>query len=143
MAEADLDTNRAAARRITFELFAGRLELMNELTAETLTNHGQTPGVPDVQGRASLANAVERLRSAFPDLGYELVHEIAERDLVVHHLAARGTHLGPLGGAAATGRSAKWREMHVMRFQHGRMVEQWGIVDRLAILQQLGLAKQP
>jgi predicted ester cyclase len=30
-----------------------------------------------------------------------------------------------------------------MRFQNGRMVEQWGVVDRLTALQQLGLAPTP
>jgi hypothetical protein len=90
------DENRAVARRITFELFAsGDLSLMEELTALDFVNHGQTPGVPDREGRTSLA--------------------------------------------APTGRLATWREVHVMRFAAGRMVEQWGVVDRLSVLQQLGL----
>lgn len=136
--------NRAAARRITLELFgAGRLELMDELTADSLCNHGQTAGVPDAQGRASLAHAVERVHCAFPDLRYELVHELADGDLVVHHLIAHGTHSGPFAGAAPTGRPATWREVHVMRFADGRMTEQWGVVDRLSVLQQLGLLPRP
>jgi predicted ester cyclase len=142
--ETTADLNRAAARRITFDLFAaGGLALIAELTSPEFVNHGQTPGVPDSEGRASLANAVQRVRSAFPDLRYQLEHEIAERDLVVHHLIAHGTHNGPLGAAPATGKAASWREVHVMRFADGVMVEQWGVVDRLSILQQLGLAPRP
>lgn len=138
------DANRAAARRISFELFAGgNLALMDELTTPDFVNHGQTPGVSDAQGRASLANAIQRVRSAFPDFRYELVHEVVEGDIVVHHLAASGTQTGPFAGAAASGRNAKWREVHVMRFSGGRMAEQWGVVDRLSALQQLGLAPAP
>jgi predicted ester cyclase len=99
--------------------------------------------VPDADGRASLANAVARVRGGFPDLRYELLHEIAEGDLVVHHLQAHGTQLGEFAGAPASGRTAHWREAHIMRFEDGRMAEQWGVVDRLAVLQQLGLAPVP
>lgn len=138
------ERNRAAARRISFELFAaGELGLMDELTTPGFVNHGQTGGVPDADGRASLANAVARVRGGFPDLHYELLHEIAEGELVVHHLQAQGTHLGDFAGAASSGRVAQWREVHIMRFEDARMAEQWGVVDRLAVLQQLGLMPSP
>lgn len=138
------ERNRTAARRVTFELFAaGNLALMNELATPDFVNHGQTPGIPETLGRASLANAIERVRAAFPDFRYELEHEVAEGEIVVHHLVATGTQKGPFAGAAPTGRAAKWREVHVMRFRAGRMVEQWGVVDRLGALQQLGLAPAP
>lgn len=139
-----MSDNRAAAQRITFDLFArGDLSLLDELTTPDFRNHGQTPGPAEADGRANLANAVQRVRAAFPDLSYEIEHEVGEGDLVVHHLTARGTHLGALGGAAPTGRKAAWREAHVMRFENGKMAEQWGVVDRLGILQQLGLAPGP
>jgi predicted ester cyclase len=132
------EDNKAAARRITFDLFqAGNLSLLDTLTADTFRNEGQTSG--PAQGRENLANAIARVRSAFPDLEYTLEHEVADRDFVMHHLRAKGTHRGQLGPHAATGKAAAWREMHLMRFQDGRMIEQWGVVDRLSILQQLGL----
>lgn len=134
--------NLAAARRVTFELFQdGKLALMEHLTAADFRNEGQTAG-PE-QGRANLANAIQRVRAAFPDLRYHLEHEIAEGDAVVHHLVARGTHRGPIAGFPATGKPAMWREMHLMRFADGRMIEQWGVVDRLGLLQQLGLVPSP
>ena len=144
MSGPDTERNCAVARRITFELFAaGQLELMEALTTPALVNHGQTDGVPDTQGRASLANAIARVRGGFPDLAYTLIHEVASDDWVVHHLSAQGTHTGHFAGSAPTGRHASWREVHFMRFEDGRMAEQWGVVDRLAVLQQLGLLPPP
>lgn len=144
MSALDTDRNRAAARRITFDLFAaGNLALMDELTTPGFVNHGQTGGVPDTEGRASLANAIARVRGGFPDLRYELLHEVANDDMVVHHLSAQGAHMGDFAGAAPTGRHAIWREVHIMRFEDGRMAEQWGLVDRLGVLQQLGLVPPP
>ena len=136
------DSNKTLARRVTFELFAaGNLDLLDELTTADFRNDGQTAG--PVDGRANLANAIDRVRRAFPDLHYTLEHEIAEGDLVVHHLLARGTQRGPLAGCDATGRTAIWREIHVMQFASGRMAAQWGVVDRLGLFQQLGLSSPP
>ncbi len=130
--------SKAIARRVTFELFAaGRVALLDDLTTDDFRNDGQTTGPSE--GRANPANAIERVRRAFPDLEYTLEHEIAEGDLVVHHLVARGTHRGPLAGFEPTGRTAVWREMHLMQFAGGKMNRQWAVVDRLGLLRQLGL----
>ena len=130
--------NHSIARLVTFELFAkGDVKRLEELTTSDFVNHGQTVGPSS--GRDNLKNAIERVRAAFPDLSYTLDHEMAEGDLVLHHLTARGTQSGALAGKPATGKAAVWTEMHLMRFREGRMSEQWGVVDRLAIFQQLGL----
>lgn len=80
------------------------------------------------------------MRTAFPDLRYTLEHELVDGPFVLHHLTARGTHGGPLAGHPPTGRPASWAEMHLMRFAGGKMAEQWGVVDRLGLLQQLGVS---
>ena len=130
--------NRTIARLVTFELFAkGELKRLAELTTSDFVNHGQTVGPSS--GRDNLKNAIERVRAAFPDLNCALEHEMAEGDFVLHHLTARGTQRGSLAGRPATGKEAVWAEMHLMRFRDGRMSEQWGVVDRLGIFQQLGL----
>jgi predicted ester cyclase len=129
---------KAVARNVTFELFAkGDLKRLEDLTAPDFINHGQTGGDPN-EGRENLKNAITRVRAAFPDLTYTLEHEMVEGELVLHHVTARGTHTGPILGHAPTGKQAVWAEMHLMRFSGGKMTEQWGVVDRLGLLQQLG-----
>ncbi len=126
------------ARRVTFELFEqGKVELIDELTTRDFVNQGQTTG--PTEGREKLKNAILRTRSAFPDFSYRLEHEVVDGDIIVHHLIAHGTNRGSLLGFPPTGNEATWRGMHLMRFVGGRVSEQWGIVDRLGVLQQLGL----
>jgi len=126
------------ARLVTFELFAkGNLSLLEELTSPDFVNHGQAGG--GGSGRENLNAAITRVRMAFPDLAYTLEHEMVEGELVLHHLTARGTHSGSLFGHPPTGKAAVWTEMHLMRFVGGKMIEQWGVVDRLGLLQQLGV----
>jgi predicted ester cyclase len=133
---------RTLARLVTFELFAkGDLAQLEALTASDFVNHGQAGG--SGSGRENLQTAIMRVRAAFPDLIYTLEHEMVEGEFVMHHLTARGTQSGPLLGHPPTGKSAAWAEMHLMRFSSGRMTEQWGVVDRLGLLQQLGFAAGP
>ena len=128
----------AIARLVTFELFAkGDLARLEELTAPDFVNHGQTGGGPN-SGRENLKTAITRVRAAFTNLTYTLEHEMIEGEFVLHHVTARGAQSGPLLGHPPTGKPAIWSEMHLMRFAGGKMIEQWGVVDRLGLLQQLG-----
>ena len=136
MANSDI---RTAAGLVTFELFAkGDLSRLEELTAPDFINHGQTGGDPNA-GRENLKTAITRVRAAFPDLAYTLEHEMVDGEFVLHHLTARGTQTGAILGHPPTGKPARWTEMHLMRFVGGKMTEQWGVVDRLGLLQQLGI----
>ena len=83
------------------------------------------------------------LRAAFPDLHYTVDDVVAEGDKVVQRVTGSGTMHGPLFGMPATGRSASWSEIHVSRFDGGKVVEHWSVTDQLGMLQQLGLTAAP
>ncbi len=38
-----------------------------------------------------------------------------------------------------TGKTATWTEIHIARVQDGKVVEHWGEVDQVGMMQQLGL----
>ena len=80
------------------------------------------------------------LRAAFPDLHYAIDDVVAEGDKVVHRVTGSGTMRGPLFGLPVAGRSASWSEIHISRFDGGKVVEHWSVTDQLAMLQQLGLS---
>ena len=63
---------------------------------------------------------------------------IAERDMVVTRFTASGTHTGPLQGFAPTGRAMAMAEIGIFRLSGGRIVEKWGLLDRLGMHQQIG-----
>jgi predicted ester cyclase len=129
---------RKVARLVTFELFAkGHLSRLEELTSPDFVNHGQSGS--GGSGRDNLKAAITRVRLAFPDFDYTLEHEMVEGEFVLHHLTARGIHSGSLFGYPPSGKAAAWAEMHLMRFAGSKMIEQWGVVDRLGLLQQLGI----
>ena len=82
-------------------------------------------------------------RAGLPDFRATILHQAAEDDLVVTHKVFHGTHTGELLGIPATGREVEIVVMDVVRVAGGRIVEHWGLVDRLGLLQQLGALPEP
>lgn len=130
-------------RRIPLEIFnEGRVELVDEIFAEDFVNHFEpAPGLPP--GREGLRVFIPALRAAFPDLRYEVVQDLQDGDRFVGHVAVEGTMQGDFAGMPATGKHARWEEIHIGRIRDGKVVEHWAAVDRLGMLQQLGLAPTP
>ena len=58
-------------------------------------------------------------------------------------IGATGTHTGPFMGHAATDRPIRTDVFDAIRLEDGRMVEHWGVPDRLGALMQLGLIAPP
>lgn len=82
-------------------------------------------------------------RIAFPDARFDIEDMVAEGDRVAARLTMRGTHLGPLNGAPATGRPVVVSGMSIERVSGGRIVEGWNENDALGLLQQLGMLPPP
>jgi predicted ester cyclase len=41
-------------------------------------------------------------------------------------------------GIPPSGKAVEWREMHIYRVVGGKIVEHWGVIDQLGLLQQIG-----
>ena len=83
------------------------------------------------------------VRKAFPDLHYTVHDVIAEGDRVVQRATGRGTMKGEFQGMPPSGKSATWQEIHITRFEGGKAVEHWGVIDQMAMLAQLGFVEAP
>lgn len=79
-------------------------------------------------------------RTPFPDLRFEIAETVTEGDRVAIAWRMLGTHTGPMGPWAATGRPIAIQGMTVYYFRDGRIAGHRQVVDRLAVAQQLGLA---
>ena len=99
------------------------------------------PGAPD--GREGMRQAAELFRQAFPDWRSDVQQMIAEGDLLVEHFIAHGTHRGSVMGESPTGHDVVLRGVNIFRITDGKIVERWGRLDDLGLLQQLGLAPGP
>ena len=113
----------------------GDMAAMDELFAADHVEHqvGIEPGREGVKG------SIRYLRTAFPDLHLTLEAVVADGDRVWTRISATGTHKGPFMGAPATGRSFRIDVIDIVRVVDGRIVEHWGVADRLSIAQQLGV----
>jgi predicted ester cyclase len=137
------ETNRALLRRVSEEIInTGRLDRAGEFFAADYVEHAPLPpGIPP--GVAGFQQFFGALRAAFPDLRYTVDDVVAEGDTVAGRVTVRGTSLGDFLGVPPTGRELSWTEMHIARCAGGKIVEHWAVVDRAAILEQLGAIPAP
>jgi predicted ester cyclase len=134
--------NKALFRRTYEELLnGGGLSVADQLVAPHFVNHEAPPGRD--RGPESMRGLTVMLRSAFPDLHFEIEEIVAEGDVVAGRLSMSGTHEGALMGTSPTGRSVHQEHMHFVRFEDGKAVEHWGVRDDLGMMQQLGLMPDP
>jgi steroid delta-isomerase-like uncharacterized protein len=104
--------------------------------AEGFTNHDAPfPGLPP--GREGLKQTFAGFWSAFPDI-HATVQLIADEDKVASVVRLRGTHDGELMGLPPTGREVDVRVVEIFRVADGQIAERWGVVDRTALMTQLG-----
>jgi steroid delta-isomerase-like uncharacterized protein len=129
--------------RLTFErLFnQGELTLADELVTDDFRTNDAPPEAP--VGPAGIRFGVTLLRTAFPDLRFEVHEVVGEGDLVAVRATLHGTHLGPFDGIPATGRTVEQEQLHLVRFVDGKAAEHRAVRDDLGMLRQLGVLDIP
>lgn len=124
-------------RRISEEGFGGGdLAVLDELVAADIVQH--EPGPAEGNGLELVKARVRMLHAAFPDLTATVEDAFADGDRVWARVTWTGTHTGAFAGLPPAGRRARWEGLDIARFAGGRVVEHWGQLDRLGLLQQLG-----
>ena len=133
-----VEENKALVRRFYTEIDAGNLAALDELVVENYANHAPA-GFPGLApGREGLKQAFVIFRDATP--GYHEIEDmIAEGDLVVTRMTARGKHVGDMFGIKATGNDIEMKAVAIHRVRDGRIVEHWSCKDELGFLRQLGV----
>jgi predicted ester cyclase len=133
----------AVVRRLIDVGFSlGRPEVAEELIAEDCLEH-QDYGPNHPRGPEGVKAVITSLHHAFPDYRLSIEAICAQSDLVWTRNVATGTHHGPFFGYAPTGRSMRVTVFDVLRVVGGKVVEHWGLPDRLGALVQLGILQPP
>jgi steroid delta-isomerase-like uncharacterized protein len=115
--------------------------VLDDFIAEDVVVHSPLlPGcTPDREG---IKQAAEIFRQATPGR-HEIRTQVAEGDLVVSHIVARGVHAGELLGIPATGREIETEGIAMHRVAEGKIVEHWQVSDVARVLQQVGALPGP
>lgn len=132
------DENKELVRRFYAEIDAGNLAAMDDMVAADYIDH-HPPPIPDLPaGREGLKKAFEIFAHCTPGT-HEILDQVAERDLVVSRIRARGRFTNDMGDIVATGGEMDVTATAVHRVTDGVLTEHWGEVDSLRMTQQLGL----
>ena len=81
--------------------------------------------------------------AAFPDSHFIVENMVAEKDKVAYQATIKGTHKGLFRGIAPTGKKIEMINTSIKRIINGKLVESWGTMDTLSMMQQLGIIPKP
>lgn len=136
------EENKAIVRRCIEEAFnKGNTNAMDKFFAPNVVPHPLPSGVP--HDRQGLKRFFTTLLAAFPDYCLTIEDMVAEGDKVVIRSTISGTHKGEFMGITSTGKQVTWTAIEIWRIEGGKVVEIWGQVDQLGMMQQLGVAPPP
>ncbi len=90
-------------------------------------------------GRAALAQRMNALFAAFPDLHFEVERDFASGDQGAVAWRVTGTHRGDFGGIPPTGRQVEYHACMIFQVRDGKMARIRTYLDTGTILRQLGV----
>jgi steroid delta-isomerase-like uncharacterized protein len=138
-----VDDNKAIIRAFVETVWNGRqLDRAGELVAADFVDQasmpGQAPGLEGVKRKWAM------YLDAIPDFRVTIEDLVAEGEKVAVRRTYEGTHRGgPLLGIPATGKRFQFGGISIFRLANGRIAEHWEQLDRLALMQQLGVVPAP
>ncbi len=122
----------------------GNAGIADELFAPDFVEHNEfPPPMMAASGRETAKQVFRVLRATFPDLRAEVRQVVAQGEYVVVFMTWYGTQRGEFLGIPPTGKSAAFQVFDMVRVVDGKITDHWGIVDQLAMLQQLGAISLP
>jgi predicted ester cyclase len=132
------EENKAIVKRVSEQAVGeGNLSVMDDLVADDFVDHSALPGTPP--GREGAKAFVRVFHAGFPDLSLTNEDIVGEGEKVVHRYVLRGTHRGEFLGIPPTGNRIEVHGIDELRVSGGKIVERWGQVDQLGLMQQLGV----
>jgi predicted ester cyclase len=134
-------TNEQLFRALIEDGFShGNAAIVDDIAAPDFVEHQDGIVPPNAQG---VKRQIAMLHTAFPDFSLTIEEVVSQGDTVWGRLTARGTQRGPIGPLFPTGKRMQITVIDIMRFRDGKLVEHWGVADRLAMMEQLGMKPPP
>lgn len=136
------DDNKAILRTYVETIFNQKqVDRADDLVAPDYLDHaalpGQAPGLEGAKQKWAMYLA------GIPDLRVTIEEMVAEGDKVAVRRSYEGTHQGELLGIPATGKHLQLGGISIFRLAGGKIAEHWEQLDRLTLMQQLGVIPAP
>jgi steroid delta-isomerase-like uncharacterized protein len=137
-----VEEKKDLARRWLEEVWGkGSVAAVDELAGRDFVWHWAPPGL--ATDRDGYRQFVKMDFAAFADVSSATEDIVAEGDKVAARWTWRGTHKGEFMGVAATGKRVTMTGICINRIVGGKIVEEWGEMDMLGLMQQLGAVPPP
>jgi predicted ester cyclase len=118
----------------------GNVTVFDKYTSQDFVENQYGFFPPDVEG---VKKAIHSLHTAFSDFSMVIEDLVAYGDKVWGRMTARGIQKGQFGPMPPTGKRIEITVIDIMRFKDGKLIEHWGVPDRLAAMEQLGMKPPP
>jgi steroid delta-isomerase-like uncharacterized protein len=135
-----VEQNKAVVRRFVNEVLSGHdLAVLDAILRDDFVDHdpGNIPG--EQVGIEGAKQDVTAFVTGLPDMRVSIDDLIGEGDYVTLRGVLEGTHQGELFGIPATGKTIQVSAMQMYRLVDGRIAEAWLELDRVGMMQQLGV----
>lgn len=131
--------NKEIAHRFMDECWnLGKMDSLREMVAEDCRIHD--PVFPSLtSGAGNIARHISMCRNGFPDMNFTIDDTIAERNEVVIHWTAHGTHRGDFLGMRPTNHNATVSGTSIFRIDDCMIVEMWADWNLMTLMNQLGM----
>jgi steroid delta-isomerase-like uncharacterized protein len=137
------EVNKQVVQRFMEECWnQGNLNKASEFLTDQIRFHD--PVFPNLNpGIQNIKTHIEVCRRAFPDLKFTIDDTIAERNEVVLHWSARGTHKGQFLGMQPTNRKVTIDGTSIYRLEGSKIAESHANWNLASMMAQLGVLEVP
>jgi predicted ester cyclase len=130
------EMNERVFHRLFDEAFTkGDTSVIDEIVSPNLKEHQDI----DRPTREGVKELIRNLHTTFPDFRCDIQDLTAIGNRVWGRIKGGGTDTGGFEERPPTGKHVTVDTMELCLFEQGKIVEHWGVVDRVSILKQLGI----
>lgn len=134
----EADRNKGVVRQAYDAINRGAIDEFSNLLADDFKEIDQRG---EAKNKAESINETKQLKSAMPDLRYDIQEVIAEGDKVVVVDTFTGTMKGEMLGIQPTGKRMSVPEIDVYTVRNGKLAEVRSALDTGYMMEQLGVLR--
>lgn len=141
MSNAMADSMKTAYKAVSAAWDAGNVGEFDKYVAENSVDHNPMPG--QKQGLAGMKEMAQGMKTAFPDMKSTIEDMRVDGNILTVRFKMNATNTGPMMGMPPTNKKVEVMGIDQIRWENGKFVEHWGLIDAAAMMQQLGMMPPP